>query len=179
LGLGELNNGVRRPYLGTHAMLVASHTCIEVQPCSVEEAGEGAVSAGPPGARVPTASSDLARGVVVISPVVPPVSLSPLSVPDVPPAPAEPDAPPEPPDPALPFDFEPLLSWACTEAKVGRLNAKAKAVVTSSLRIWNLIWPVSDAAISTPSLAFSAFDVDQGRRRGREGSGNPAAFLVA
>jgi hypothetical protein len=169
-------------------MFVASHTCREVQPCSVEEADEGAPAAGPPGARVPTASSDFARGVVVMSPVVPPVSLSPLPVPDVPPEPAEPDAPPEPPEPpdpdappepALPFDFEPLLSWACTEAKVGRLNAKAKAVVTSSLRIWNLIWPVSDAAISTPSLAFSAFDVDQGRRRGREGSGNPTAFLVA
>jgi hypothetical protein len=166
-------------------MFVASHTCMEVQPCSVEETDEGAPAAGPPGARVPTASSDFARGVVVMSPVVPPVSLSPLSVPDVPAEPAVPDAPPEPPDPdappepALPFDFEPLLSWACTEAKVGRLNAKAKAVVTSSLRIWNLIWPVSDAAISTPSLAFSAFDVDQGRRRGREGSGNPTAFLVA
>src|SRR3954466_4645639 len=99
-----------------------------------------------------------------MSPVVPPVSLSPLPVPDVPPEPAEPDAPPEPPEPpdpdappeppeppdpdappepALPFDFEPLLSWACTEAKVGRLNAKAKAVVTSSLRIWNLVQPVS------------------------------------
>src|SRR4051794_2469245 len=133
-------------------MFVASHTCMEVQPCSVEEADEGAVAAGPPGARVPTASSDFARGVVVMSPVVPPVSLSPLPVPDVPPEPAEPDAPPEPPEPpdpdvppepALPFDFEPLLSWACTETKVGRLKAKVKAVVTSSLRIWNLIWPVS------------------------------------
>src|SRR3954464_4121707 len=130
-------------------MFVASHTCMEGLPCSVEEADEGAVAAGPPGARVPTASSDFARGVVVMSPVVPPVSLSPLSVPDVPAAPAGPDAPPEPPDPdvppapALPFDFEPLLSWACTEAKVGRLNAKAKAVVTSSLRIWNLVQPVS------------------------------------
>src|SRR3954470_7296238 len=164
-------------------MFVASHTCMEVQPCSVEEADEGAPAAGPPGARVPTASSDFARGVVVMSPVVPPVSLSPLSVPDVPAEPALPDAPPEPPDPdvppapALPFDFEPLLSWACTEAKVGRLNAKAKAVVTSSLRIWNLIWPVSDAAISTPGLALSALDVDEGRRRGREGSGDPATFL--
>ena len=107
---------------------------------------EGAPAAGPPGARVPTASSDFARGVVVMSPVVPPVSLSPLSVPDVPADPAEPDAPPEPdvpPEPALPLDFEPLLSWACTETKVGRLKAKVKAVVTSSLRIWNLLWPVS------------------------------------
>src|SRR4051812_33059746 len=105
-------------------MFVASHTCMEVQPCSVEEADEGAVAAGPPGARVPTASSDFARGVVVMSPVVPPVSLPPLSAPDVPPEPAEPDAPPEPPEPvappepdappepaepALPPDFEPLL----------------------------------------------------------------------
>jgi len=126
-------------------MFVASHTCMEVQPCSVEEADEGAVAAGPPGARVPTASSDFARGVVVMSPVVPPVSLSPLPVPDVPPEPAEPDAPPEPPEPdappepALPRDFEPLLSWACRETKGGAVNAKTNAVVTSSLRIWNLI----------------------------------------